>query len=308
MADLPDPIEPGRFGALAAIGLGLMGSRMSARLMEHGFVLRGYDPSPERLAAFETLGGTPANSAKEAIQGTSAAILSLPDSEISKEVCLGLDGFSNPNRQPYFVYDTTTGRPEDAEEIATALSQNGVVYSDSTLSGNSESAERGQLVVMLGGTDKAYEFGNPIFAAIARSYHHVGAAGAGTRMKLIVNHVLTIHRMALAEGLVAAEMSGMNLDKTMEVLKDGVAYSKAMDVWGDQMIAGEHGVPFSRIRQNLKDARLILDQGLDVKAPLDLMEVVGHALAEGDSDGLGDFDTSAIIEVIRRRAGIGRVK
>lgn len=303
-----DPIEQGERGPIAVIGLGLMGSRMAARLIGDGFTLRGYDPNPERLDSFESAGGTRANSPADAIRDTSAAILSLPNSEISKEVCLGLDGLGNPDRKPFFVYDTTTGHPDDADEIATALSNQGVSYSDSTLSGNSEVAERGQLVVMFGGTEVAYEFGRPIFASMARSYHHVGPAGAGARMKLIVNHVLTVHRMALAEALVVAELSEMDAATTLAVLKDSLAYSKAMDVWGDQMITAEHTFPYSRIRQNHKDARLILDHGIDRGAPMDLMEVVGQALADGVSIGLGDLDTSAIIEVVRRRAGFGRVK
>ncbi len=292
---------------LAVIGLGLMGSRMAGRLLGDGFQVQGFDTSPERLAEFERRGGVPTTSPSEAVQGCWAALLSLPDSDVSREVCLGRNGLTDRGTSPLYVYDTTTGRPQDAAEISSQLAERGVVYCDATVSGNAEITEQGQLVVMMGGPIEAYRRGQPIFESIGRSHHYVGPVGSGSLMKLIVNHVLTIHRMALGEALVVAELSGLDLATTLAVLKDGLSYSKAMDTWGERMIAGDHEPPFSRLRQARKDSRLIVDNGLGRGAPMDLVTVVRDALAEGEATGLADLDNSAIVEVIRRRAGIGRV-
>ena len=293
---------------VAVIGLGLMGSRMSGHILAAGHGVRGYDPDPARSAEPEGKGGVTTGSPAEAVQGCWAALLSLPTSDVSREVCLGVEGIAGSGVSPLNVYDTTTGRPGDAVEIAHALSAAGVVYSDSTVSGNSEVAERGELVVMVGGSKEAYQRGVPIFEAIGRSHHHVGPVGSASRMKLIVNHALTVHRMALAEALVVAELAGMDLETTLEVLKDSLAYSKAMDVWGDQMVAGDHEHPFARLRQSHKDARLIVEHGLELGATMDLAQVARAALAEGEENGLADMDNSSVAEVVRRRAGIGRVK
>jgi 3-hydroxyisobutyrate dehydrogenase-like beta-hydroxyacid dehydrogenase len=292
---------------IAFIGLGLMGSRMSAHLLTAGHVIRGYDPDPERMAELEERGGRPFGSPAEAAQGCWAVILSLPNSEVSREVCLGEGGIAGAGVAPLFVYDTTTGRPADAEEIAAALAGMGVTYSDTTVSGNGEVAERGELVVMVGGDEEAYRSGIPIYQAIGRSHHHVGPVGSASRMKLIVNHALTVHRMALAEALVVAELAGMDLETALAVLKDSLAYSTAMDVWGERMVTGHHEEPFARLRQSLKDARLIVEHGTGLGATMDLAGIARDALAEGETSGLADLDNSAIMEVVRRRAGIGRV-
>lgn len=293
---------------MAVIGLGLMGSRMSANLLSAGMQIRGYDVDPDRRDAFAEAGGTVAASPADAVQGCWAALLSLPTSDISREVCSGVSGIAGAGVDELHVYDTTTGPPEDALEFAALLSQYDVSYSDSTVSGNSQVAGQGELVVMMGGSEESYQLGSPIFEAIGRSHHHVGPVGSGARMKLIVNHVLSIHRLALAEGLVVAELGDMDLDKTLAILKDGAAYSKAMDLWGDRMIAGDHEPPFARLKQTLKDSRLIVQHGLDLGAPMDLVKVVLVALAEGENEGLADYDNSALMEVTRRRGGIGRVK
>ncbi|MGH8951363.1 MAG: NAD(P)-dependent oxidoreductase [Acidimicrobiia bacterium] len=295
-------------GVLAVIGLGLMGSRMAGHLLAAGHQLRGYDPDPARMAEFEEKGGIATGSPSEAVQGCWAALLSLPTSDVSQEVCLGEDGIGGAGVTDLFVYDATTGRPTDAIEIAGTLAHAGVIYSDTTVSGNSEVAEKGELVVMLGGSEDAYVRGRPIFEAIGRSHHHVGPVGSASRMKLIVNHALTIHRMALAEAVVVAELAGMDLDTTLDVLKDSLAYSKAMDVWGDQIVRGDHQYPYARLRQSHKDARLIVEHGLELGATMDLAQVVRAALAEGEETGLADMDNSSVAEVVRRRAGIGRVE
>lgn len=292
---------------VAVIGLGLMGSPMAARLTDHGFDLRGFDVDPDRLREFEALGGTPTGSPAEAVEGCWGALLSLPTSEVSRTVCLGKGGIGEAEVAPLYVFDTTTGDPDDAVEIAGALEDGGVVYADATVSGNSEIAARGELVVMMGGSTEAFERGIPVFEAIGRSHHHVGPVGAGSRMKLIVNHALGIHRMALGEALVVAELAGTDAETTLAVLKDSLAYSRAMDAWGEQMISADHTHPFARLRQSSKDARLIVAQGEALGATMDLARVVRDAFAEGEAGGLADLDNSAIIEVVRRRAGIGRV-
>ncbi len=73
------------------------------------------------------------------------------------------------------------------------------------------------------------------------------------------------------------------------------------------MIAGDHEPPDARLRQSHKDARLIVDHGRDLGATVNLSLVVRAAFAEGEEAGLGDLDNSAIAEVVRRRAGIGRI-
>lgn len=293
--------------SVAVIGLGIMGSRMARQLALHGFGVRGFDPDASRLDTLSSLGGQPTGSPAEAVTGCWAAVLSLPNSEVSREVCLGDQGISASGSPGLLVYDATTGRPGDSIEIASALDELGIAYCDTTVSGNGEIAERGDLVVMVGGALDAYESGIPIFESIGRSHHHLGPVGSGATMKLLVNQTLTIHRMALAETLVVAEMARLDLDATIAVLRDSLAYSKAMDVWGDRMIAGDHEPPFARLRQSSKDARLIVEQAIALGAPADLVEVVAAALSEGEAGGLGDLDNSSIVEVVRRRAGIGRV-
>ena len=103
-----------------------------------------------------------------------------------------------------------------------------------------------------------------------------------------------------------ADQAGLDLATVLEVLRDGAAYSRAMDMWGDRMVTGDHWPPASRVRQSHKDSRLINAHAERVGASRALVSVVREALVEAEEGGLADADNSSIMEVMRRRAGIGR--
>ncbi len=132
----------------------------------------------------------------------------------------------------------------------------------------------------------------------------MGPNGAGARAKLVINLVLGLTRLALAEGLVLGMKSGLEMEGLLEVLKDSAAYSKAMDQRGPRMIHADYANPLSRVRQHHKDVRLMLEQGQKLGAPMLLSTVHQQVLQAAEMGGLGDADTAAIIEVFRRMAGI----
>lgn len=292
---------------IAVVGLGIMGSRLAARLIGAGFAVRGHDPDPERAAAFTEMGGIHLPSPAAAAEGCELVVLSLLTSDVSRHVCLGASGIAECPTRPLLVLDTTTGRPEDAVEIGAGMETHGIAYADMTISGNAAVAARGELVVMFAGNEADRDRAVPVMEAIGRSHHHVGPVGSAARMKLIVNHVLAVNRSSLAEGLVVAEMAGLDLGATLDVLADSAARSGALELWGRRMVDGDHERPNARLSQSHKDSRLMVEQARALGAPSEMIEAVERALGEGVANGLGDLDNSSTIEVIRRRAGRGRI-
>lgn len=292
---------------IGLIGLGLMGTSLHARLALAGFPVVGFDVEADRRTEHTARGGTAAASVAEVVERCELVVLSLPNSDIGREVCLGSEGVAAHARDGLLVIDTTTARPSDTIEIASKLAAANVAFLDATLSGNAAQAAAGDLVAMVGGSSDDLDRARPVLEAFTRSVHHLGPVGSGARAKLIVNLVLGVHRLALAEGLVMGEQAGMDLSVLLDVFKDGAAYSRAMDLWGDRMVAGDHEPPASRIRQSHKDFRLILEQGQEVASPTMLASVVRQVLQHGELTGLADADNSAVVEVLRRMAGIGRV-
>ena len=287
---------------VGAIGLGLLGSALTASLLERGFAVAGFDLDEQRRAEFAERGGRPVQSIAEVTAGADRILMALPTSEIARTVCLGPGGIAETATEGTVVMDATTARPSDSVEIAAALAEHGISYLDTAVSGSSAMAWERDIVVMVGGSAQALERGRPVLDAAARSVRHVGGPGAGARSKLIVNLMLGAHRVVLAEALVLGEQAGVDLDVLLETLKDSAAYSKAMDGWGDRMIRGDHDNPMSRIRQHAKDVGLILDEGRAAGAPLWMASTVAKVLAVAQAQGLGDADNSGVIAVFRALA------
>ena len=290
---------------VGVVRVGLMGSAMSVNLMEAGFEVQGYDVDAARMRELEGNGGTAAASPAGAARGARLVVLSLMHSGIVREVCLGPEGIAEAAEPDLLVIDTTTARPEDSVAIAEELAARGVAFIDASLSGSSSAVRERNMVAMVGGEAAHFERARPILDAVARSIHHLGPVGAGARTKLIVNLVLGLNRLALAEGLVLGMKSGMDPETLLGVLKDGAAYSKAMDNRGGRMIRGDYfDRPQSRIRQHRKDIGLMLEQGQRYGSPMLLTSVMGQVAQAAEEGGLAEGDISAIIEVLRRLGGI----
>ncbi len=289
---------------IGLVGLGLMGSALSANLIREDFEVQGYDIDDTRMRELEERGGAPAASPAGAATGVRFVLLSLMHSGVVREVCFGPGGLAEGAEEGLIVIDTTTARPEDSVEIAAELRKRGVGFLDATLSGTSAMAWERDIVAMVGGEAADYAQARPVLDAIARSSYHLGPNGAGARTKLIVNLVLGLNRLALAEGLVLGMKVGMEMETLLAVLKDSAAYSKAMEKRGERMIRAEYYPPIAFIHQHHKDVRLMLEQGLRFGAPMLLTSVHQQVLQAAEAGGLREADTSAVIEVLRRLAGI----
>ena len=146
-----------------------------------------------------------------------------------------------------------------------------------------------------------------LLAPLGRQVYDVGPVASGSRAKLVVNHVLSINRAAVAEGLAVAEKAGVDLDSMLEILRDSAAYSKAMDIWGDRMVAADHYPPASRVRQSTRTLASSTGTPNRSAQHMTWLTVVESHLTEAEETGLADADNSSAIEVMRRRGGIGRI-
>src|SRR5258705_13851300 len=63
---------------VGVVGLGIMGSAMSANLVRAGFRVVGYDPVPEAGRQLKRAGGTPLKDARGVADGAAIIITSLP--------------------------------------------------------------------------------------------------------------------------------------------------------------------------------------------------------------------------------------
>ena len=175
---------------------------------------------------------------------------------------------------------------------------------DATISGTSRMCAERDITFMAGGNADVYKMCEPIFAALGRRSYYLGKNGSGALMKLIVNLVLGLNRMVLAEGLSLGKKAGMDGSVLLEVLKNSAAYSRAMDMKGTKMIQQDFLPPEGKLAFHLKDVRLILDLAGRLNFPLPLSSLHAQALTSQVARDRGEWDNSAIIAFYNDLAAI----
>jgi 3-hydroxyisobutyrate dehydrogenase-like beta-hydroxyacid dehydrogenase len=283
---------------VACVGMGLLGSALAENLLRAGFTVRGYDLAPERGREHVARGGVAATSPAAAARGASIVVTCLMTAEIVREALLGRGGALETAGPDPVVVDCSTIHPDASAALAADLARRGVPMLDAPVAGSSGQARRREAPVVVGGDRAVFARCRPVLDAITERVRHVGPNGAGARTKLVINLVLGLNRLALAEGLLFGLRQGLDGPELLAVLKDSAAYSKAMDVKGERMLT-DRFEPEGKLAQHLKDVELMLEVGHAAGAPLLATALHRQLLTAGMAGGWGERDNSAIIAVLR---------
>ena len=278
---------------LGLIGLGLMGTALAERLLEHGRRVAVWNRTREKA---EPLLARGAKWSDNPLATCQRVIVSLYTTDVVTEV---LEQLRDGLHAGLLIIDTTTGEPEQTAALGKTLADRGVQYLDAPFSGSSEQTRRGEATVIVGGDRGAFDACADLWPVLGQRVFHVGPCGSAAKMKLISNLVLGLNRAALAEGLAFAEALGVSPAAALEVMAGSMAYSRAMDVKGRKMIERDFTAQ-ARLSQHLKDVRLMLQAAADAGLTLPLSETHRQLMEKAEALGLGDLDNCALIEVLRR--------
>jgi 3-hydroxyisobutyrate dehydrogenase len=236
------------------------------------------------------LGSTPA----EAAEGADVVLTMLSDGETVGAAMLGRDGALATLRTGSVWIQMATIGQEWTERLATIARVHRLEFVDAPVSGSDGPARDGQLVVLASGPDEVRARLEPIFDAIGRKTVWLGAAGDGTRLKLVLNNWIVSQVESVAETLALTEALGLDPGLFVETIGDGpLASPYAMDK-ARAMVDGEFTPGFT-LRLAYKDIGLALDaaRGQELERPVSLAMAVRWR--EAIADSRGDEDVRVVI-------------
>jgi 2-hydroxy-3-oxopropionate reductase len=289
---------------IGIVGVGLMGGWLARHLLAAGYSVIAHDLDPAKVDAIVAAGGKKVVSPDQIAAAVDVIILSLPNSHIVNDVVRNSLKLFECGRKGLILLDASTADPMMSKALSSELAAVGIEMSDCTISGTSEMAKVKDTVFMFGGKQEIFEQCIPLFQAMGREWVYMGAHGNGATIKLVVNLVLALNRMALAEGLTLAKKAGLDQLQTLEVLKKSAAGAKCMDQKGYRMVNQNFLPPIGHLSIHYKDVRLMLGLGASLDCPLPLLSLNAQALASEISKGRGEWDSSAIIMFYKELANI----
>ncbi len=269
---------------LGYIGLGNQGAPMAKRLAEWPGGLIVFDMRAEAMAPFAELGAAVADSVAEVAKADVISVTVLNDEQV-RDVVAQLASRAEPGT---VIAIHSTIEPTTAVELAEQLRPKGIHIVDAPVSGGAGAASKGELAVMVGADDEAYDKVKPVFKQWASLVVRAGEPGAGTKMKLARNMLTFIGFAAACEAQKLAEASGIDLQKLGRVVRHSDAQSGGpgaiMARDDTKPLAPEHFLynMFVHTRGLAeKDLTLALGLGSAVGVELPLAELALANLAEG---------------------------
>ena len=283
---------------IAVIGLGVMGKPMAANLLAADFDLGVHSRSPGPAEELAERGAQLVES-PAAIGDAEFVITMVPD---TPDVELIAETLVPALREGSIWTDMSTISPIATRRLAEEVEKRGASLLDAPVSGGEQGAIDGTLSIMAGGAQSAFERCGPIFEALGRTVVHMGPSGSGQVTKAC-NQILVASAMeAMAEALVLGEKAGIDLERLIEVFQGGLARSGSMELRGQRAARGDFEPGF-RARLHQKDLRIALETGGALDVPMPGAELTAQLYDDLVRSGRGDLDNSAVVDLLRERAG-----
>ena len=102
-----------------------------------------------------------------------------------KEITSLDKGCLNSLKEKSIFIDHSTVSPRTVRELEKDLENLGVSFLDAPISGGQAGAEKGQLSIMIGGSEKAYERSIEILGSYGKKIKYMGTSGSGQLTKII---------------------------------------------------------------------------------------------------------------------------
>lgn len=285
------------------LGLGIMGSRMAANVAKAGYPLTVWTHTEGKAQRWASEHGATAVGTPAEVAAASDIVMSMVvDGAQVESVLCGTNGVAEGAAEGLLCVDMSTIAPTDTRRIAERLVQRGIRMVDAPVTGSSPRAEAGTLTIMVGGEPPDFERVKPLLEAMGELIVHVGELGQGEMLKLINNSLGAANAAAVAEALLLADATGVDLDALVAVTQSGSGASAQLAMKSGAMREHDYTTLF-KTEHLLKDVRLCLEEAQAAGVPFPAAAHARDLLAATMGRGHGAEDYASLIEAAEGLAG-----
>jgi 3-hydroxyisobutyrate dehydrogenase len=282
---------------VAILGTGIMGAAMARNLLAEGMEVSAWNRSREKAEPLREDGAEVADSPADAARGADFLLTMLADADVVEEAVAG-DVLPSLAEGGVWLQMSTVGE-DGTKRLAETANERGVDFVDAPVLGTRQPAEQGQLVVLASGPEEVRERSQQIFDAVGSKTVWLGEAGAGSRLKLVVNNWIVGLLGVLAETVALARSTGVDPARFLETIEGGPLGLPYAQLKGNMMIEEDFPTSFSA-RLARKDAGLVLGTAEANDLEMPIASAVAARFDEAIQAGHGEQDMAAIY----RAAGI----
>ncbi|MBR9869573.1 MAG: NAD(P)-dependent oxidoreductase [Gammaproteobacteria bacterium] len=284
----------------AFIGLGVMGYPMAGHLAKAGISVQVWNRSAEKAEKWASeYPGKACQTISEAVQNADFVMTCVGADKDLLAVYEGPDGIIENAPEAATLVDHTTASAGIAEHLFAAASNAGQDFIDAPVSGGQQGAENGQLTIMCGGDQAAYDKAAPIMSHYARALNLMGPSGSGQKTKMVNQIAIAGLVQGLSEALHFAEQANLDILKVVEVISKGAAQSWQMENRSATMAEGKFDYGFA-VDWMRKDLGICLQEASRNGATLPVTALVDQFYGDVQKMGGNRWDTSSLIQRLRK--------
>ncbi len=285
---------------IAFLGLGIMGRPMASNLVKAGHEVLVWN----RTARQHVDGAQTAVSPLDAAKDAEVVWMCVADTAAVERVMFSDDGVEGSLHEGMVVVDSSTISPSATVRFAERVAAKGVNWVDAPVTGSKIGAENAQLIFIVGGSNEAVEYLQPLFKAMGKQAIHAGGIGKGQSAKICMNLQIAMIYEGFAESMTLARKLGVEPAKMVELVQASMLRSGVTDYKAPFVLRHDFSPNFP-LRLMHKDLHLLLDTAKEVRVKLPALETVDEIYELSSEEGWDDLDYCATIALLEK---VGRLR
>lgn len=289
---------------IGLIGIGDMGSGLAKNLIAAGFILRGYDLKPDRMADFKAMGGVACASAADVANGAEAVFVMVMNGDELRTATFGANGLLETLQDGAAIILTATIKPREARAFRADLPER-IVMIDTPVSGGRPGAEGGTLTLMAAGREDDLAKFDAAMQAISGTIHVVGdEVGMGQTVKACLQSLIGSIFSGAFEATTLAAKAGVPGQVLYDVFSTSAAGCGITNAAVGNVMARRFEKTGSHINTMHKDLTISLDMAMELGVPL-FTAATAMQMFQAGRTAHPDGDNQAVALISEAIVGVG---
>jgi 3-hydroxyisobutyrate dehydrogenase len=263
---------------------------MARNLLRAGHEVTVWNRTAQKAEALEEDGARLASTPADAVRDVEVVVTMLADAAAVEATMIEGGALDAMAADALWIQSSTIG-VEAIDRLAERAGKRGITFVDAPVLGTKKPAEDGELFVLASGPEDARARCEPIFDAISRGNVWLGAAGLGTRLKLVLNSWILCTIENLSETFVLAQTLGVDPRSFLKAISGGGMDMPYAHLKGEAILKQDFQPSFP-LKHARKDVKLVLEAVGDVELPL--VRATERQFDRAFELGHGDEDMSAV--------------
>lgn len=278
---------------IAFLGMGLMGSRMAARLIQAGFEVAVWNRTLSSCDILVDMGATLLN--LQEIAAYPVILTCLADDSTVQTVYEHIQDQLQPDQ---VLVDFSSLSVAQTQKLASQAQVRQVKWIDSPVSGGIVGAEQGTLVIFAGGDLQTIQNLSLIYNVLSQRVTRMGETGTGQATKICNQLIVAANSTLIAEAVALAAQAGVDTKLLAPALAGGFADSKPFQILAPRMASHTFEPVQWKVQTLSKDLNNAVQLAEHFKLNIPVAKQALLQLKAHQNKGYAEADLATVIQIV----------